>query len=583
MSIIFIVLAMSGLLYIAYRTYGTFLAKKVFDLNNEKVTPAVEMEDGLDYVPTEPKFLMGQHFSAIAAAGPITGPIIAGIAYGWVPALLWILIGSIFIGGVHDMGALIASVRNKGRSITETVRMNVSKNAWILFNVFIFVTLVMIVVAFTDITTSSFVNVIDLGNGQSVGGGAIATSSLLYLALPIIMGVLLRYTKLSLTWATIIFLPLVGVAIWVGQFIPFNLQQILGLATPLDTQKVWNVIIMIYCLIAAVLPVWMLLQPRGHLGGYFLYAAVIVAAIGVLFGNFQVTYPAFTKPMGQGFWFPMFPMLFITVACGAVSGFHSLVGSGTTSKQLKREGDAKPIGYGAMLLEGVVAVIALSTVMILSADSELLKKSPNFVYASGIGSFMQLIGVSPALGISFGLMAFTTFVYDTLDICTRLGRYIIQELTGWKGWFGRILSTVITGGTPMFLILITLYDAEGKAIPAWKVFWNTFGASNQLLAALALVGLTIWLLNTAKNRKAWMVTFIPAVIMFIMSSWALIRMFFTYTVVKGVFAFPSGPNIIVPIACLIYLALAIWMAIVTAQAVAARKGGRLVQEPSGTD
>ena len=217
MSIIFIVLAMSGLLYIAYRTYGTFLAKKVFDLDDTFKTPAVEMEDGLDYVPTEPKFLMGQHFSAIAAAGPITGPIIAGIAYGWVPALIWILIGSIFIGGVHDMGALIASVRNKGRSITETVRMNVSRNAWILFNLFVFVTLVMIVVAFTDITTSSFVNAIDIGNGEMVGGGAIATSSLLYLALPIIMGVLLKYTKLSLTWATIIFLPLVGVAIWVGQ------------------------------------------------------------------------------------------------------------------------------------------------------------------------------------------------------------------------------------------------------------------------------------------------------------------------------------------------------------------------------
>jgi carbon starvation protein len=583
MSIIFIVLGMAVLFYIAYRTYGTFLAKKVYELDDKNVTPSVEMEDGLDYVPTEPKFLLGQHFSAIAAAGPITGPIIAGIAYGWVPALLWILVGSIFIGGVHDMGALVASIRNKGRSITETVRMNVSRSAWVLFNLFIFVTLVMIVVAFTDITTSSFVNVIDLENGQTVGGGAIATSSLLYLALPIIMGLLLKFTKLNLTWATIIFLPLVAVAIWVGQYIPFNLQQILGLETPLAAQKVWNVIIMIYCLVAAVLPVWMLLQPRGHLGGYFLYAAVIVAAIGVLFGGFKVNYPAFTKPVGgEGFWFPMFPMLFITVACGAVSGFHSLVGSGTTSKQLKRESDSKIIGYGAMLMEGVVAVIALSTVMILASDSELLKKSPNFVYASGIGNFMQLIGVSPAFGISFGLMAFTTFVYDTLDICTRLGRYIIQELTNWKGWFGRIVSTVITGGTPMFLILITLHDAEGNAVPAWKVFWNTFGASNQLLAALALIGLTIWLLNTSKYKKAWIVTFVPAVLMFIMSSWALVRMFLTYTVKDGVFAFPAGPNIIVPIACVIYLALAAWMAVVTVQAVASRKGGRMAV-PAGTD
>ena len=581
MPIIVIVLGLALIFYGAYRTYGTFLAKKVYALDNQNVTPAVEMEDGLDYVPTEPRFLLGQHFSAIAAAGPITGPIIAGIAYGWVPALIWIMIGSIFIGGVHDMGSLVASVRNKGRSITETVRQNVSRNAWILFNLFVFVTLVMIVVAFTDITTSSFVNTIDIGNGEMVGGGAIATSSLLYLALPIVMGLLLKYTKLSLGWATVIFLPLVGVAIWVGRYIPFNLQAILGLATPLEAQKVWNVIIMVYCLIAALLPVWMLLQPRGHLGGYFLYAAVIVAAIGVIFGGFTVQYPAFTKPVGgEGFWFPMFPMLFITVACGAVSGFHSLVSSGTTSKQLKREGDAKIIGYGAMLMEGIVAVIALSTVMILSKDSALLTKSPNFVYASGIGSFMQLIGVSPAFGISFGLMAFTTFVYDTLDICTRLGRYIIQELTGWKGWFGRIFSTVITGGLPMALILITLKDSAGNPLPAWKVFWQTFGASNQLLAALALVGLTIWLLNTSKYKQAWIVTFVPAVVMFIMSSWALIRMLVT-SVAKG---WPMDANMILPIACIIYLLLAFWMAIVTIQAVASRKGGRMVEAPmAGAD
>lgn len=567
MSIIVIVLAAVAIFYIAYRTYGTFLAKKVYDLDNSRTPAAVELDDGLDFVPTEPKFLLGQHFSAIAAAGPITGPIIAGIAYGWVPAVIWIVLGSIFIGGVHDMGSLVASIRNKGRSITDTVHTNISKSAWILFNLFIFVTLVMIVVAFTDITTSSFVNTIDIGNGELVGGGAIATSSILYLALPIIMGLLLRFTKLPLSWATVIFLPLVGVAIWVGKYIPFDLQTMLGLGTALEAQKIWNVIIMVYCLIAAILPVWMLLQPRGHLGGYFLYAAVIVAAIGVLFGGFKVNYPAFTKPMGDGFWFPMFPMLFITIACGAISGFHSLVGSGTTSKQIKRETDTKVIGYGAMLMEGVVAMIALSTVMILTKDSELLTKSPNFIYASGIGSFMQLIGVSPAFGISFGLMAFTTFVYDTLDICTRLGRYIIQELTGWKGWFGRIFATVITGGSPMFLILITLKDAAGNPVPAWKVFWQTFGASNQLLAALALVGLTVWLLNTSKNKKAWLVTFIPAVIMFIMSSWALIRMFLTATIKDGVFAFPAGANMILPIACIIYLALAAWMALVTFQAV----------------
>ena len=573
MNILFIVFGGSALFYLAYITYGKFIAKNVFELDDKRVTPAVEMEDGLDYEPIESKFLLGQHFSAIAAAGPVTGPILAGIAFGWVPALIWIILGSIFIGGVHDMGALVASIRNKGRSITETVRVNVSRSAWVLFNLFIFFALVLVIVAFTDVTSSAFVNTIELAGGETAGGGAIAASSIMYLILPIIMGLLLRYTKLSLNWATIIFLPLVGVAIWAGKFIPVNMPEVAGLAP----QKVWNLIIMLYCIIAAVVPVWALLQPRGHLGGYFMYASILVAFIGIVFGGFTINYPAFTKPYGDGFWTPMMPMLFITVACGACSGFHALVGSGTTSKQLKKESDSKLIGYGAMLLEGVVALIALSTVMMLTKDNELLKKSPNFVYASGLGSFMQLIGVSPALGISFGLMAFTTFVYDTLDICVRLGRFIIQELTNWKGWFGRIISTVIMGGVPVFLMTVNLTDAAGKPVPAWSVFWKTFGASNQLLAALALIGITIWLLNTAKNKKAWMFTILPAIFMFIMSTWALINMFISYTTDAKTGAwvgFPLGANVIIPITCIIYVVLAIWMAVETIMAVSrAHKGG----------
>ena len=573
MSIIFIVLGGAAIFYVAYITYGKFVAKNVFELDDKRITPAVEMEDGLDYVPTDSKFLLGQHFSAIAAAGPVTGPILAGIAFGWVPALIWIVLGSIFVGGVHDMGALVASIRNKGRSITETVRMNVSRSAWVLFNLFIFFALILIIVAFADITASSFTNVIELGNGEKVGGGAIASSSIMYLILPIIMGLLLRYTKLSLNWATIIFLPLVAIAIWAGKYIPINMPEVAGLAP----QKVWNLLIMVYCIIAGVVPVWALLQPRGHLGGYFLYASVIVAAIGVLFGGFTVQYPAFTKPFGEGFWTPMLPMLFITIACGACSGFHSLVGSGTTSKQIKKESDTKLIGYGAMLMEGVVALIALSCVMILTKDSELLKKSPNFVYASGIGSFMQLIGVSPAFGISFGLMAFTTFVYDTLDICVRLGRFIVCELTGWKSLWGKILGTLIVGGVPVWMMTVNLTDAAGKPVAAWSVFWKTFGASNQLLAALALIGITIWLVNTAKNKKAWLYTFVPAVLMFIMSTWALINMFIANTTDAKTGAWvgiPAGANAIVPLTCVVYVVLAVWMAVETVRAVGkAKKGG----------
>jgi len=213
MNILVVVGGGALILFLAYLTYGKFISTKVFELDNSRVTPAVEMEDGVDYVPTDAKYLAGQHFSAIAAAGPVTGPIIAGIAYGWMPTMLWILLGSIFIGGVHDMGALVASIRHKAAGIADTMRQYVSKRVWILFNLFIFFTLVMIIVAFTDITTSSFINTVTLDDGSVVGGGATATSSILYLILPVIMGFLLRYTKLSLLWATIIFLPLVALSI----------------------------------------------------------------------------------------------------------------------------------------------------------------------------------------------------------------------------------------------------------------------------------------------------------------------------------------------------------------------------------
>jgi carbon starvation protein len=579
MNILVIVGGGTLILVLAYFIYGKFISKKVFELDDSRVVPSVEMEDGVDYVPADAKYLAGQHFSAIAAAGPVTGPVIAGITFGWLPTLIWILIGTIFIGGVHDMGSLVASIRHKASGIADTMKNYVSKRVWILFNVFIFFTLVMIIVAFTDITTSAFVNTIELADGAVVGGGATATSSILYLLLPIMMGFTLKFTKMKLSVATAIFLPLVAVSIWIGQYIPFNLQDTLGLATPKDAQKIWNVIIIAYCFIAGIVPVWALLQPRGHLGGYFLYATLIVSFIGILFGGFDTQYPAWTHAFSDdNFWTPMFPMLFITVACGACSGFHSLVSSGTTSKQLARESDAKPIGYGMMLAEAVVAMIALSTVMILPQGDAILSKSPNFVYANGLGSFMGLIGLGKAFGISFGLMAFTTFVYDTLDVCTRLGRYIVQELTGLKGWSGRITSALLIGGIPLILMSINLTDPAGKPIAIWSLFWKTFGSSNQLLAALALIGITVWLQRTAKNRKAWFVTIIPSIFMFIMSTWALFNTFVSYTFKGGIFVMPVGTNIIVPILSMIYIILAVWVAIECAPAIirnAKHKGNSL--------
>jgi carbon starvation protein len=524
MSLLPIAIAVAIVLSIAYLTYGRLLSR-LLQLDNRRETPAIALRDDVDYEPIEAKFLMGQHFSAIAAAGPIVGPVLAGLAFGWLPALAWIVVGSIFIGGVHDMTALVASVRHRALSIAEVVRQYMSQLSYLLFLAFVWIALVYIIVAFTDITAASFVGAQKLENGETVSGPGIATSSLLYLLIPVAMGLLLRFTRLSLGGATVIFLPLVGLAIWVGQQAPFELAQWLNVSND-QAHKFWDVAILLYCVVAGVAPVWLLLQPRGHLGGYFLYAALAAAAIGLVFGNHTVQYPRFqgwTSARGE----PLFPMLFITIACGACSGFHSLIASGTTSKQLRRETDARSIGYGAMLLEAMVATISLACVMMLDPrrDAVIIESGkPNLIYAHGLGAFLQVTGIPVALCMSFALMAFTTFVYDTLDVCTRLGRFIIQELTGWRGARGRWFATALTAGVPIFFVTRRATDASGKPIEVWRIFWELFGASNQLLAALGLLGVTVWLWRSRRAWWVWLVTGLPMVWMYTMSTWALFRL-----------------------------------------------------------
>jgi carbon starvation protein len=525
MSLVMVVLLAAVLFLLAYRFYGGLLSR-LLRLDPNTKTPAVQMNDDVDYVPISPKFLLGQHFSAIAAAGPIVGPILAGVMFGWGPALLWILIGCILIGGVHDMTALVASIRHRARSIAEVVREYMTPRSYVLFLAFVWIALVYVIVAFTDIVAGSFVGIQTLESGMKVSGGGVASSSLLYLALPIIMGLLMRYAHLSLKWATIIFLPLVGVAIWVGQYIPFDLGSLLSIPD-MQAQRLWDTLLLAYCFIASLVPMWILLQPRGHLGGYFLYAALIGGMLGILFGGKAIQYPQFIEwiwhsPKGDPF--PLFPILFITVACGACSGFHAIIATGTTSKQLRTEPDAKVIGYGAMLMEGMVAVISLCCVMMISKETAAaLSGKPNLIYAQGIGSFLEVIRIPAAFGISFGLLAFTTFVYDTLDVCTRLGRYIIQELTGWRGKLGKWVATALTAGVPLFFVMQKMTDAAGNPIPAWRVFWSLFGASNQLLAALTLLGVTVWLYRKYRARWVFVVTGLPALWMYVMSAWALLR------------------------------------------------------------
>lgn len=278
------------------------------------------------------------------------GPIAAGLAFGWVPALLWIIIGSIFIGGVHDFTALVSSIRHKARSITEVVHENMSRRAYLMFLGFIWIALIYIIIAFTDVTAQSFVGEVVPENGDKVLGAGIASSSILYLVLPLVMGLLMKYAKLSVAWDTVIFLPLVGVAIWAGQYTPLCLDQWLADRFSMDPKaaaqtalKIWDVGLLAYCFVAGIVPMWLLLQPRGHPGGCFLYAVIISGGLGLLFSGKTVNYPAFqswTSASGDS----VFPFLFITIACGACSGFHAIVASGTSSKQLRSETDAKVVG-----------------------------------------------------------------------------------------------------------------------------------------------------------------------------------------------------------------------------------------------
>ncbi|HEY5927082.1 MAG TPA: carbon starvation CstA family protein [Kofleriaceae bacterium] len=482
-------------LAIGYRTYGRFIARQ-FALTNTQDTPAHAKADGVDFVPTRPFYLFGQHFSAIAAAGPIVGPILACQAFGWLPALLWITIGVIFIGAVHDFTTLVASVRHDARSIAEVVKHTLGPQAWLAILLFIWLALVYVIVAFVDVTASTFVT----GDADAAGltfrfnqGGAVALAGTLYLVLALVMGLVDRFLKPPLWLSTLIFVPLTFFVVWLGT--QFSTLLILDWRT-------WVLLILAYCVVASLAPMWLLLQPRGYLGGFVLYAALLVGTLGIFFGGFEIQRPAFTSFDVGGPTGLLFPFLFVTIACGACSGFHGLVCSGTTSKQIDRESHCHPIGYGAMLLEAFVAVIALATVMIVAPS---IKQGPNAIYASGIGAFLQkLFGLDPYVAITFGAMALSTFIFDTLDSATRLGRYILQELVGKTDRASGVAATLLTVAVPLSFLLAA---DQGS----YRLFWTLFGTSNQLLASLSLLAITVWLRKLGK--PIWF-TLAPMVLVF---------------------------------------------------------------------
>jgi carbon starvation protein len=558
MSLTLLAILFLSWLFFGYFAYGNRIAKR-FHLNDKRETPANRINDGEDFVPTRPFYLFGQHFSAIAAAGPIAGPILACQSFGWLPCLIWIGLGVVLIGAVHDFAALASSVRHGATSIAEITKERLGAGAGRAMLAFIFIALVYVIVAFTDITAGTFVSGDESlqGAGNFNPGGAVAAASVMYLLLSVILGLVEKFLKPPLWLTTLIFVPATFALAFFGTYISnvFILDH-----------KTWALLILAYCVVASMVPVWALLQPRGYLGGFVLYAAIAVGCIGVFFGGYDIEQPAFKSFDIGGMTGTMFPFLFVTIACGACSGFHGLVCSGTTSKQIDKESHTHSIGYGAMLAEGFVAFIALVTIMII-AESAAKGLPPGKIYGNGIGNFLTLIVGKQNLpfAITFGAMAFSTFVFDTLDVSTRLGRYIVQELFGLKGRIGALVGTLGTVALPFVCIAVAPKNS-------YLEFWTLFGASNQLLAALTLLSITVWLYQ-ARQRIAF--TLVPMLFVLTITLWALTAM------VVGNFRAAQGFDIkfVNAAASLILIVLAIYLVVAALVKVqTAKRTGSLTTE-----
>ena len=483
---------------LAYRWYGKFLSDRC-QLDDHRMTPANEKEDGIDFVPARASVLFGHHFSSIAGAGPIVGPILAATYFGWGPTWAWILIGAILVGGVHDFGSTLMSVRNGGRSIADTMRSLVGEGAGKLFMLFVVLALIYVIIVFLDLTANTFAK-----------QPAVASASGWFIVVAVIFGFLMRSGKFSLGKLAILFFPLTFAGLAVGHFFP---MVELG-------KDFWIYATLGYCFVAAVLPVGLLLQPRDFLSAGFLYAILVVGVLGMLISGETLRMPAFTgwesEKLGM-----LVPFLFITVACGACSGFHSIVSSGTTSKQIKRESDVRRISYGGMLVEGVLAVFAMGCVAVLTISERETGGTPVGLFAAGAAKFFGAVGIPTILGAEFAMLAISTFLLTTLDTCTRLTRFLIEELFAWRNETSRYLGTLLALVLPAILVFQQFPAADGSLQPAWKAIWPLFGATNQLLAALALLTFVVFL---KASKVGYGFALLPAVVMMVMPMIALALM-----------------------------------------------------------
>lgn len=500
MNGVVLLLASSVIFLIAYVSYGSWLSKK-WGIDIKRPTPAHTQEDGVDYMPTKPAVLLGHHFSSIAGAGPIVGPITAAV-FGWVPVVLWVIVGSIFFGGVQDYGSVVASIRHKGQTIGEIIDATIGRRGKFLFSIFAWLTLVVVIAAFANIVAQTFV-----ASPES------ATASLLFIALAVVFGLAVYRSRMPLGISSV-----VGVAALIG-------CMVLGHLFPLSLGKnTWIAILMVYIFIASIAPVWILLQPRDYLNSFLLYAMILFAFAGILVyqPSMQLA-PVTNFDLGGGNL--LFPMLFVTVACGAISGFHSLVGSGTSSKQLDNEGNAKMIGYGSMLIEGVLAVVAIIAAGYIGGDklAELLKAGgPVNVFADGIGTFMTMFGFSFAVAKGFVALTISAFAMTTLDTATRLGRFIFQEMFApAEGAAGKSSASILAN--PYVATLITIFVSAYMAVGSYTTIWPIFGAANQLLAALALLAIAVWL---KRSKLDCAMVVVPMVFMFAVTLTALVQLIY---------------------------------------------------------
>ncbi len=488
MNAIVLILAAIVIFVIAYLTYGRWLAKQ-WGIDPTRKTPAHELEDGVDYVPAKAPVLLGHHFASIAGAGPINGPIQAAF-FGWVPAFLWIVIGGIFFGAVHDFGALFASIRHKGLSIGAVIEENIGKKCKTLFTIFAWLVLLLVVAAFGDIVASSFTCTVDANGVINYANGSVATASLLFIPLAIVFGFVVYRKNAPLVVATIVGVIFLAIAIAVGIMFPINLPK-----------TFWLVFVIVYICVASIAPVWILLQPRDYLNSFLLYFMIGAAVIGIIVANPTIQTPAFVgfNVGGQS----LFPVLFITVACGAISGFHSLVGSGTTSKQLDNEKDTLLIGYGGMLIECVLAVISLIAIGTLSADGSIKATgaaSPTVVFATAISGFLKVIGLPTSVTFTVISLAVSAFALTSLDTATRLGRFLFQELFPKNKVLSNMyVATAVTAGIGFIFCLA-----------GYQNVWPLFGACNQLVAVPAFLCLATYLKRKGRNEK---MLYIPMVFM----------------------------------------------------------------------